>query len=186
MLQIVFGLLVIAVVVLGAVGFAFVSMIDGAMNALSRTDLPPYQAPNSPALQPLFFELAGVRYEIRIPQGGRFRTRPDDSDQIDSIEVWHPYTSRLIRMFRLEPAKAENDKTFGRTETLMNGAILQYDIDQPEGGGSGGPEAKLSGRLEIGSKVLEVTCIDQDEMRTLRPDLICLPYLHHLRIANSQ
>jgi hypothetical protein len=174
-----FTILAIVVGLLAIVRWAILGLVDSSMDALRATHLPASVSRASPAAEPLPIVLAGVRYELLIPKGANVRL-PDG--KTDFVEVWHPNTTRRIRMFRLGPSAVGSEETYARSETLMNGAVLRYNIDDNIGGGSSGTEGELKGRLEIGTKVLAVTCHDQDEFRAPNPYRICVPYLHHLRV----
>ena len=68
-------------------------------------------------------------------------------------------------------------------DVLANGARLEYRIAHDTGGGSGGPHAELSGRMEIGSHVLWVNSWDQNE--GYRYPGWCVPYLARLEIVED-
>jgi hypothetical protein len=110
-----------------------------------------------------------------LPKG--LTVKPPDG-RFDYVEVRYPH-ARKIRLFRLAPASG-GEKTYDRSETLGNGAVLRYSIDEATGGGSGEPEQELRGQLEIGSRVLSVLCHDQ--AMTPSPYRVCVPYLHRIRV----
>ena len=88
------------------------------------------------------------------------------------------------RLLELAAAQSEIGVRCDRTLSLASGSVLRYSVTDNVGGGSGGPIAELSGRPEIGGRVLAVTCTDQDELSRM-PDR-CVPYLHHRKIADPQ
>jgi len=167
--------------ILIAVGVVVIRM---ATDVPSRTDSPPSQrryfilgAANTAGLERADFMLGDVRYHILLPRGTRVQL---PRGQVHSVTFWHPQSTRLLRNFTLGAALGESDARYAGTGTLSNGAVLRYNIDDDYGGGSGGAEAELKGRLEMGARALAVTCHDQSEWH-LQPDW-CVPYLHHLRI----
>jgi hypothetical protein len=174
------GIAVIAVLIgLFVIGrWVILELVDLAMGTRSVTDLPARVSKASPALQSMFFELAGVRYEILVPPGATLNLA---SGGIDFIEIRHPGATRRIRMFRLGPVSDNGDENYARSESLPNGAVLRYNISDAVGGGSGGAEGELKGRLMIGTRILALVCHDQDEFRP-DPYQVCVPYLHHLKI----
>jgi hypothetical protein len=165
--------IVIALLVLGR--WALVSLVYDAMEALRANDLPEHLPADSGTLEPRTFELAGGSYEIMLPKGVTVKL-PDS--RFDYVEVRFPHT-RKIRLFTLAPASS-GEKTYDRSETLGNGAVLRYSLDEATGSGSGEPEQELRGQLEIGGRVLSVLCHDQ--AMTPSPYWVCVPYLHHIRI----
>jgi hypothetical protein len=60
-------------------------------------------------------------------------------------------------------------------ETLKNGHTLRYRVDYDMGGGSGGTEGELVGRIEIDDRSILVRCRDQKEGRP-EPEW-CFPIL---------
>ena len=66
---------------------------------------------------------------------------------------------------------------------MASGSLLEYQIKDDTGGGSGGPIAELTGIMQIGTHRLAVTCTDQDEWGR-EPDW-CLPYLNFLVVAKN-
>jgi hypothetical protein len=46
---------------------------------------------------------------------------------------------------------------------LGSGGTLRYKLDRDIGGGMGGAEGELKGRLEIGTQVIAVACHDQSK-----------------------
>jgi hypothetical protein len=88
---------------------------------------------------------------------------------------------RLERFLRLEMTNAVRSLSFDHVAQMHNGGRLSYSIDDDTGGGSGGPIAALTGRLEIGPLAIAITCTDQDELYR-HPDW-CLPYLDRLELV---
>jgi Tse3 toxin immunity protein Tsi3 len=118
------------------------------------------------------FLLEGVRYHMLLPQRA---TATSDGDRF-SVSM----SERLVRQLHLRPAPGGRGQEYARVEKLSNGAILRYSIERHAGGGSGGPEAELQGILEVGTRLLAVSCLDQDEFTTPRPEW-CLQFLGYLR-----
>jgi hypothetical protein len=131
-------------------------------------------------LQRVHFMLAGLRYQILVPEGARV---VPPNEQIQFIEIRGPGVTRNVRHFRIGP-QAESREKYASHMRLLNGAVLEYTIDPNIGGGSGGPEAQLQGQLHIGTRVLSVTCHDQREGVGSPDPEWCVPYLHHLRIRD--
>ena len=70
--------------------------------------------------------------------------------------------------------------TYGRRQKLANGALLRYSIESDLGGGSGGSEAELAGRLNLSGRVLAIVCRHQSEWN---PDPSwCINYLGYLKV----
>jgi hypothetical protein len=133
-------------------------------------------------LQRVEFTLADVRYRILVPQGSPV-TLP--TDRFPSVEIRYPRLVRTVRLFRLEAASGESQATLAHSMTLSSGAVLRYTIDRSLGGGSSGPEAELTGRLDLGARVVAVMCHDQDDGGRPNPEW-CVPYLHHLAIDDGR
>jgi hypothetical protein len=164
----------IVVAVLALARWALLSLVTAAFQAPAN-DLPERQPANSPALQARSFELGGVRYAILLPANVSVGL---PRGPIDYVEMRYA-SPRQIRLFRLAPDSG-GEKTYARSETLSNGAVLRYTLDTASSSGSGEPEQELTGRLEIGGRALAVMCHDQHP--TPSPYRVCVPYLHHLRI----
>ncbi len=88
---------------------------------------------------------------------------------------------RLERSLTLATAPPEPGASADRDALLANGSRFEYAVEDDIGGGSGGPIARLSGRLAIGAHVLSVTCTDQDEWS--REPAWCRPYLARLEVV---
>ena len=135
------------------------------------------QEPIDPiGLQRTDFTVAGASYQIVLPQGATLRSR---NGPIDSVEIWDQHTTRRIRMFRMSPATDEADEKYDLILKLRSGGTLRYNLDRDIGGGMGGTEGELKGRLEIGTRVIAVACHDQSK-GFVQPEW-CVAYLHHLQ-----
>lgn len=97
--------------------------------------------------------------------------------RVDGFSV--SLSQRLMRQLHLRPASRVSNERYVRVEKLSSGTVLRYNVDYDVGGGSGGTEAVLEGVLELGTRILAVTCLDQDELSTPRPEW-CLDFLRHL------
>jgi len=128
-----------------------------------------------------FFELAGARYEIALPQDARLVKSVTPTEQ---VYVDFGPARRQLRYFALSPVREGGHETFARSEKLRNGALLRYDVNNELGGGSGGMEGELKGQITIGTQTLAVTCHDQDKFPGPDPYRLCVPYLHHLKVEN--
>jgi hypothetical protein len=160
---------------------ALIAFVIG-LQAAACVEAQAQKAADPAGLQRVDFTLADVRYQILVPQDAPVLM---PSGQIRHIEIRYPRLTRTVRLFRLSADLAERQETFAHASTLSNGAVLKYSIDRNIGGGSGGTEGELKGRLELGVRVLAVLCHDQDEWGYPRPEW-CVPYLHHLRIDDSK
>lgn len=89
--------------------------------------------------------------------------------------------TRLQRQIRIATAPREGGANHDRTMALADGR-LDYQVTDNIGGGSGGPIGELTGRLQLGSRILFVECTDQDGLGYTHPDW-CLPYLDRLEIV---
>lgn len=128
-------------------------------------------AADPPDLRRWDFTLDSVRYQMLLPQRATAMRRGNGF----SVSL----SQRLMRQLHLRPASRVSHGRYARVEKLSSGAVLRYNVDYDVGGGSGGTEAVLEGVLEIGTHVLAVTCLDQDELATPRPEW-CLEFLRHL------
>jgi hypothetical protein len=130
-------------------------------------------------LRPVDFAVGEIRYRVLVPVGASVSFQ---DGKIWSIEVRYPRATRKVRLFRLGPETGESHTEYSQSMTLTNSAVLSYNIDASIGGGSGGVEAELKGRLSLGTNALAVLCHDQDEAGIPDPEW-CVPHLHHLSAA---
>jgi hypothetical protein len=164
----------IVVALLALARWALLALVTAAFQA-PPNDLPERRPADPPALQAQSFELGGVRYAILLPKNVTVQL---PHGRINHVEMRYP-SPRQIRLFRLAPDSG-GTRTYARSETLSNGAVLRYNLDTATSSGSGEPEQELTGRLELGDWALAVMCHDQHP--TPSPYRVCVPYLHHLRI----
>ena len=127
------------------------------------------------------FELAGVRYEIALPQAARLEKSVTPTERVN---VDFGPNRRAVRYFAFSPVQEGGRETYAKSETLRNGALLRYNVDNELGGGSGGMEGELNGQITIGTHTLAVTCHDQNKFPGPDPYRLCVPYLHHLKVEN--
>jgi hypothetical protein len=127
------------------------------------------------------FELDGVRYEIAFPQGMRLVKSATPTERVD---VDFGPDRRALRYFTFSPVREGARETYAKSETLRNGALLTYNIDDELEGGSGGMERELNGQITIGTHTLAVTCHDQEEFPGSDPYRLCVPSLHYLKVQN--
>jgi hypothetical protein len=137
------------------------------------------QEPADPTnLKTFDFMLGDVQYRILLPKHATLM-RASGSDRFHVS-----LSTRMLRQMELLPASSEGGKTYPRTQTLSNGAVLKFDVRDPEGSmGSGGPEQMLEGHLQIGGHSLAVRCHDQGEWPSLPEATWCIAFLHRLAIA---
>jgi hypothetical protein len=120
------------------------------------------------------FAFDGVAYELQLPVRGRVYAAAD------SVRI-SDFSTRAMQF--IEFKKAQDDPGGNRKHALKNGHTLTYRVDYDLGGGSGGTEGELVGRMEIGGHALLVTCRDQKKGRP-EPEW-CFPYLGTLAIVAS-
>jgi hypothetical protein len=162
--------------IIWGIGFAFVAILVGLLAAKHNLGISSVREQRSE-----FFELAGVRYEIALPQGARLEKSATPTEQ---VYVDFGPGRRAVRYFALSPVREDSHETYARSETLRNGALLKYNINEL-GAGSGGMEEELTGQITIGTQTLAVTCHDQDKFPGPDPYRLCVPYLHHLKVENG-
>jgi hypothetical protein len=139
-----------------------------------------YNYPVNPRdLKRVDFEVGGVHYQILVPPDARV-TLPRGTTRDLLVQI----PTRTVKSIRLGPVSDVQGKKFDRTETLSNRAVLRYAMDLDIGGGSGGPEGELIGRVDLGAHNLSVVCHDQGE-RGPQPHW-CAPYLHHLKVVDGR
>jgi hypothetical protein len=156
-------------------GLAFVAILVGLL-ADDRLSLS-----NVAEQRSVFFELAGVRYQIALPQDGRLEKSATPTER---VYVDFGPDRRAVRYFAFSPVREGRRETYARSQMLRNGALLRYNVDNELEGGSGGMEAELNGQITIGTHTLAVTCHDQDEFPGPDPYRLCVPYLHHLAVES--
>jgi hypothetical protein len=128
-------------------------------------------APEPAGLEQRTFTLEKVCYRILLPKGAITMSRIDGFSALQS--------PRLMRRLHLAPARRIDGRSFAHVKRLRSSAVLRYKVDYNIGEGSFGTAAALEGVLEIGTRVVAVTCSDNDDLYTPRPDW-CLAFLHHL------
>ena len=87
---------------------------------------------------------------------------------------------RLQRTVEFAAVEQRVDGPRTPTVVLRNGGRFTYVVEENTGGGSGGPIAELTGRLELGLLTISVTCTAQN--RGGREPAWCVPYLGNLEI----
>ena len=157
-------------------------VILGAVQAADGTGSLAQSVADPAGLERVDFTLAGVHYQILVPQGAPVAL---PSGQIGFIEIRYPRLTRNIRLFRLGQPNENQDK-YAHSIALSSGAVLQYSIDRNIGGGSSGPEEELKGQVRIGQHALSVTCHDQREWPGSPEPEWCVSYLHHLTIEKAR
>ena len=165
--------------IIWGMGIALVAILVGLLadDRLARNNLSVSNGPE----QRSDFELAGVRYEIALPQGMRLEKSAMPTER---VYVDFGPDRRALRYFAFSPVRERGRETYAESETLRNGALLRYNVDNELGGGSGGMEGELNGQITIGTHTLAVTCHDQSEFPGPDPYRLCVPYLHHLKVEN--
>jgi Type six secretion immunity 3 domain len=126
------------------------------------------------------FALGSVRYQILLPKRSRLERRNEPG----CIKLWHPRSQRTMTFLQLCAAPGTDARAYTRQTTLPNGARVRYSIDHDIGGGSGGTEGELKGQLDLGGKVIALTCRDQGEWGN-DPGW-CLQYLRYLEVKQAR
>ena len=166
--------------IIWGMGFVLIAILVGllANYRLAKHNL---SISNATEQRLYFFELAGVRYEIVLPQGVRLEKSAAPTERVD---VNLAPERRRLRYFDLSPIQEGCHENYARSERLRNGALLKYNVNNELGGGSGGMEGELKGQIKFGTQTLAVTCHDQDKFPGPDPYRLCVPYLHRLKIEN--
>jgi len=161
------------------IGFVLaVLVVSGFFGEPPRNALPAGPQADAP-LSHLTFTLGATLFAIDLPEKAEIRDFGDPS----AVTVYD-FTrgERLQRQIRIATAGREssvNDRTMP-----LAGGRLDYQVTDNIGGGSGGPIGELTGRLQLGSRILLVECTDQDGLGYTHPDW-CLPYLDRLEIVRD-
>jgi hypothetical protein len=137
------------------------------------------EPPAHPAatLARMTFKLGETSFAIFLPTDAVVRTSAGEQ----KITIDLTKGRRLERFLILAIIPHEPGMIYDRTAVTATGGRLVFQVKDNTGGGSGGPVAELTGRMDIGSIALSVTCTDQDEW-SRKPDW-CLPYLNRLEIV---
>ncbi|HEU4379387.1 MAG TPA: hypothetical protein VFR73_12515 [Hyphomicrobiaceae bacterium] len=142
------------------------------------------QRPAEPAnLKTFDFGLDGVRYRVALPAGATLMARSGS----DRFHI--SLSTRMLRQMELWPASAETGRTYARSQSLANGAVLTFEVMRPSSayrGGSGGPEETLEGQMRIGGRTLAVRCHDQAEWPGSPRPTWCIDYLQHLVVQDGR
>ena len=120
------------------------------------------------------FTIDRVLYEMQLPASRSVDATADRVMISDS-------STRQMRFIEIKKAQDGPAEKLDRKETLKNGRTLRYRVDYDIGGGSGGTEGELVGRIEIDDRAILVRCRDQKEGRP-EPEW-CFPYIGTLAIV---
>lgn len=120
------------------------------------------------------FKLDGEYFEISLPKSARYATA---SISVNRVAFSLTKGNRLERSLHLATAD-EPGAEFTHRLQMTSGSLLEYQMKDNTGGGSGGPIAELTGRMKVGTHYLSVLCTDHDELD--REPGWCLPYLNGL------
>jgi hypothetical protein len=125
------------------------------------------------------FTLGTTSFEIFLPAAAEIRDLAEPS----TVAIYD-FTrgQRLQRQIRIAARSTEPRPPYNLRMSLSSGGHLDYQVTDNIGGGSGGPIGELTGRLQIGSRILFVECTDQDGLGYTHPDW-CLRYLERLDIV---
>lgn len=160
------------------IGFVLaVLVVSGFFGAPPHSALPAARQADTPLLR-LTFTLGATPFAIDLPERAEIQNFGDPS----AVTIYD-FTrgKRLQRQIRIATTPREpsaNDRTMA-----LAGGRLDYQVTDNIGGGSGGPIGELTGRLQLGSRILFVECTDQDGLGYTHPDW-CLPYLDRLEIVS--
>jgi len=155
-------------------------VVTGVLVVVSSYVLGQAQSRPDSDLERIEFALEEVHYQILVPRHSRL----DQTNEPGCIKIWHPRSTRSMTFLELCSASGTIPSAYGSRATLTNGAAVRYDIDRNIGGGSGGTEGELKGRLDLDGKVFVLTCRDQGEWGNA-PDW-CLHYLRYLEVKERK
>ena len=132
------------------------------------------QRPSESSVVPIAFKLDREYFVILLPATTTM------SNLVGQVAFDLTKGRRLQRSLHFATAVG-NDTGYSHQLQMASDSVLQFQIKDNTGGGSGGPIAELTGIMQIGTRRLAVTCTDQDEW-SREPDW-CLPYLNFLVVA---
>jgi hypothetical protein len=138
------------------------------------------QTPLVSTLQQVVFTIDDVPYQIMMPVGARLEANARPG----CAKVWHPRSMRQMNFMELCPSSSASARSYATERKLTNDAVLRFSIESDLGGGSGGTESELAGRLDINGKALAVVCRHQSEWY---PDPSwCINYLGYLKVDDRK
>lgn len=139
------------------------------------TSATPQNALNPPLVRKKFV-LDGVALAVSLPAANAAKA----SIHGRRITIDFAKNMRLERVMTLAIDGLPAEGPVGPKRVLPSGGWFSYRLEDDIGGGSGGPIAKLSGILELGSIEITVTCTDQDEWS--RDPEWCLPHVSRVEL----
>jgi len=135
------------------------------------------QGASDTPLARMTFKLDGEYFVIFLPKSARHATAGISANRVAFNLTKGQRLQRSLDLATADETGAE----FAHRLQMTSGSLLEFQVKDNTGGGSGGPIAELTGRMKVGMHVLSVLCTDQDELNR-EPDW-CLPYLNSLEIA---
>ncbi len=150
--------------------------IVGSVIAFGVATCASAQAPSNSPLVRKQFTLDGVALAVSLPPANAAKA----SVLGRRIIIDFARNMRLERVMTLSIDGLPAEGPVGPKRVLPGGGWFTYRLEDDIGGGSGGPIAKLSGILELGSVEITVTCTDQDEWS--RDPEWCLPYVSRIAL----
>jgi hypothetical protein len=137
----------------------------------------PAPAPKEEKLTRFTFSIDGKPYAISLPQQAEMRAQHDPH----SVTFDARKNQRQMKLMMISAAPRRLAIDYDQTMRLRNGTTMRYRDLGEVGGGSGGAEFEIAGRIEIGTSALFLNCTDQTESVGF-PDW-CLHYLDTLDVA---
>lgn len=137
----------------------------------------PAPAPKEDKLTRFTFSIDGKPYAISLPQQAMMFNQHDPR----SVTFDARKNQRQLRRLIISAAPHQPAIDYDQTTRLRHGTTMRYRDLGEVGGGSGGMEFEIAGRLEIGTSVLFLNCTDQTESVGF-PEW-CLDYLHTFDVA---
>src|SRR5262245_37677040 len=116
--------------------FVSIAIVIAGCNEQKRPPIPPE------VIERQNFTLAEVSYAIDLPQRGK----PQPAN--DGV-LFSGFSSRAMRFVEFKKVEAGSAEKFDRKVVLKNGNSFTYKVDYDIGGGSGGTEGELVGRIEV-------------------------------------
>lgn len=105
-------------------------------------------------------EVGGKRLSMLLPKGSS--VEPDTAR--GSVLLRPNPNGRLVRFLSIAPLAGATLPPADESTKLANGLTLSYSVDDDIGGGSGGPEAELTGETLLDPQTpLMIVCHDQQE-----------------------
>src|ERR1700722_4201688 len=123
--------------------FVVIMLLLGASACNEQAEV---HVPPKPLLARMTFTLGGTSFAILLPEASQIGSVGHDATSPDYKIYIDPMTStRLGRKIILAIAGNERSASYDYKVLLENGGRLEYSVLDDIGGGSGGPEAEITG-----------------------------------------